>query len=136
MRKNVLVYISGPMTPKDGRTIEDNVAAGARVYWDLLSHGLPAFCPHLSGAFPTAWSLMPHEDWLAYDFAIIDRCTHVLMMKHWHTSSGACREKEYAESRGVPVFLSVAELLHAVAAVDPSVSPAGATDTGKPTTRD
>lgn len=131
MNKNVLVYISGPMTPKDGHTIEDNVAAGARVYWDLLTRGLPAFCPHLSGAFPTAWTLLPHEQWLDYDFAVIDRCTHVLMMSRWETSTGAVKEKAYAEARGVPVFFSAVELAQSVAAVDPH-----ARSTGKLTTRD
>jgi hypothetical protein len=120
MVKNVFVYISGPMTPKHGFTIEENIAAGARVYWDLLQRGIPAFCPHLSGAFPTAWSVLPHADWLAYDFAVIDRCTHVLMMPRWETSTGAVEERAYAETRGLPVFFSTHELAQSVAAVDPS----------------
>ena len=111
MRKDLFVYISGPMTAKDGRTVEDNVADGLRVYWELLSHGIPAFCPHLSGAFPTAWSLLPHEQWLAYDYAVIDRCTHVLLMPRWASSAGARLEKSYAESIGKPVVTSIAELL-------------------------
>lgn len=100
MRSDLFVYISGPMTPKHGYTIEDNVAAGARVYWDLLQRGIPAFCPHLSGIFPTAWSLLPHEQWLEYDYRVIDRCTHVLLMPRWETSTGARAEKSYAESQG------------------------------------
>jgi hypothetical protein len=52
MRRDLFVYISGPMTAKDGHTIEENVAAGVRVYLDSLARGIPAFCPHLSGAFP------------------------------------------------------------------------------------
>lgn len=110
MRSDVFVYISGPMTAKEGRTIEDNVADGLRVYWDLLSRGIPAFCPHLSGAFPTAWSLLPHEQWLAYDFAVIDRCTHVLMMPRWESSAGAKLEFEYAKRIGKTVVYSIDEL--------------------------
>lgn len=89
MNRDVLVYISGPMTAKDGYTIEENTAAGVRVYLDLLRRGLPAFSPHLSGAFPSAWSALSHADWLAYDFAIIDRCSHVPMMPRWESSVGA-----------------------------------------------
>jgi hypothetical protein len=110
MRSDVFVYISGPMTAKEGRTIEDNVADGLKVYWELLAKGIPAFCPHLSGAFPTAWSLLPHEQWLAYEFAVIDRCTHVLMMPRWESSTGARMEREYAESIGKPVVYSIGEL--------------------------
>ena len=36
MRNDVLVYISGPMTAKGGRTIEQNTADGVAVYLDLL----------------------------------------------------------------------------------------------------
>jgi hypothetical protein len=110
VRADVFVYISGPMTPRDGHTIEENIAAGLRVYWELLRRGIPAFCPHLSGAFPTAWTLIPHEAWLAFDFAVIDRCTHVLMLPRWQTSPGAIAEKEYAESRGIPVLTNMDEL--------------------------
>lgn len=116
MRSDVFVYISGPMTAKGGYTIEDNVAAGIKVYWELLSLGIPCFCPHLSGAFPTAWTLMPHEAWIAYDYAVIDRCTHVLMMPRWETSTGAKLEKAYAEHTGKPVIYSIEELLSVEAA--------------------
>lgn len=117
MLQNVLVYISGPMTAKDGRTIEENTAAGVRVYLDLLQRGIPAFSPHLSGAFPSAWTALSHADWLAYDFAIINRCTHVLMMPRWETSAGAVREYDYAKVGGVPVFFSADELAASVGAV-------------------
>jgi hypothetical protein len=111
MRKDVLVYLSGPMTAKHGYTIEDNVAAGIKVYWELLTLGLPAFSPHLSGIFPTAWSLLPHDQWLAYDCAIIDRCTHVLLLPRWETSSGAVIEEAYARAQGKVIVRSIDELL-------------------------
>lgn len=114
MVKGVLVYISGPMTAKDGRTIEQNVADGVGVYLDLLRRGIPAFSPHLSGGFPSAWSALSHGAWLAYDFAVLDRCTHVLMMPRWETSLGARLEKEYAECQRLPLFYSLDELAAAV----------------------
>ena len=110
MRRDLFVYISGPMTAKDGFTIEDNVAAGLRAYWELLRRRIPAFCPHLSGAFPTAWSLMPHGEWLEYDYRVIDRCTHVLLLPRWETSAGAILEKQYAEQQGKVIVTDVAEL--------------------------
>jgi hypothetical protein len=121
MRRDLFVYISGPMTAKDGVSIEENVAAGARVYWELLQRGIPAFCPHLSGAFPTAWAILPHEAWLDYDFAVIERCTHVLMLPRWDTSVGARLERDYAHVLGKPVVFSIEalELPQSLAAVDP-----------------
>ena len=110
MRTDLFVYLSGPMTAKDGFSIEENAIAGAKVYFDLLQRGIPAFCPHLSGIFPSAWSAMPHERWLAYDFAVIDRCTHVLMLPRWEGSVGARAEREYAERQGKPIVYGIEEL--------------------------
>lgn len=112
MRRDVFVYISGPMTAKHGFTIEENVAAGLRVYLECLRRGLPAFCPHLGGAFPSAWSEIPWGIWLAYDLAVIDRCTHVLMLPRWETSTGAVKERAYAESIGKPIIESIDEVVH------------------------
>jgi len=117
MNKRVLVYISGPMTANDGRTMEQNTADGVAVYLDLLRRGIPAFSPHLSGAFPSAWTALSHQDWIEYDFAIIDRCTHMLMMDRWDTSKGASLEFEYAKGR-CPVAFSVDELLEQVGPVE------------------
>lgn len=112
MNPNVFVYISGPMTAKHGYSIEDNVAAGAKVYFDLLARGIPAFSPHLSGLYPTAWSVLDHAGWLAYDKAVIDRCTHLLMMERWETSTGAVIEYEYAQAIGKPIFYNFTGLVN------------------------
>lgn len=111
MNRNVFVYISGPMTAKHGRSIEDNVIAGVKVYFELLARGIPCFSPHLSGLFPTAWTMLDHAQWLAYDKAVIDRCTHVLMMENWGQSTGACIEYEYAVKQGKPVCYNIDELV-------------------------
>jgi hypothetical protein len=111
MRRDLFVYISGPMTAKNGRTVEQNTADGVAVYLDLLKRGIPAFSPHLSGAFPTAWTALDHATWLAYDLAVIDRCTHVLMMPRWESSAGAVIEKDYAERIGKLVVYDVDDLL-------------------------
>lgn len=117
MRSDVFVYVSGPITAKHGFSVEENVAAALKVYLALLRRGIPAFCPHLSGGFPSAFDV-DYETWLAYDLAVIARCTHVLLLPRWETSTGALRERAYAESIGVPILESM-ELLNAVSAVDP-----------------
>lgn len=101
MLSDVFVYISGPMTAKDGRSIEQNTADGVALYLQLLKLGIPAFCPHLSGAFPSAWTALSHGDWVRYDYAVIDRCTHMLMMPRWQTSVGAQMERDYWMAKGV-----------------------------------
>jgi hypothetical protein len=112
--QNAFVYISGPITAKNGRTVEQNVFEALHVYLRLLKAGIPAFCPHLSAAFPSGWTDVDYETWMAYDFAVIDRCTHVLMLPTWEGSAGARRELDYANAKRIPVLFSEADLLNAL----------------------
>lgn len=110
MRRDVFVYLSGPMTAKHGFTVEENVHQGLRMHLECLKRGIPNFCPHLGGAFPSAWTDVSWETWLEYDLAVIDRCTHVLMLPRWETSAGATKERAYAEQIGKPIIASLDEL--------------------------
>ena len=107
VRRDLFVYLSGPMTAAHGYRVEDNVAAGLRVFFDCVARGIPAFSPHLSGAFPSniSWA-----HWLKYDCAVIDRCTHVLLLPRWETSTCARVERDYARTIGTPVITSLEEL--------------------------
>ena len=111
MRRDVFVYISGPMTAKDGYTVEENTAAGVRAFLDCLRQGIPAFSPHLCGAFPSAWLTVDWQTWLDYDFVVIDRCTHVLTLPRWEQSAGAQKEVAYARQAGIPIITSLLELI-------------------------
>lgn len=109
MRAYLFVYLSGPMTASPEWSVEQNCEQGLRAHLTLLKMGIPNFCPHLSGAFPSAWSDVPYETWLQFDFAVIDRCTHMLMLPRWSASKGAVRERAYAIEKGIPVFHSMGE---------------------------
>ena len=109
VRRGLFVYLSGPMTAAHGYSIDDNVAAGLRVFFDCVARGIPAFSPHAIGAFPTTWEIA-RPQWLAYDCAVIDHCTHVLMLPRWETSAGAVAERAYAVQIGTPVITSLEEL--------------------------
>ena len=104
MRKELFVYLSGPMSARDGYTVEENIAAGVKSYLELVRLGVPTYCPHLTGGFPSAWTEVPHDSWIDHAFAVIDRCTHVVMMDRWQSSGGCKREREYAMSIGKPVM--------------------------------
>jgi hypothetical protein len=109
MRPNILVYLAGPLTATPTHTVAENIASAAAVYFDCIRRGIPAFCPHLGATFDEAFSI-GYEAWMAYDFSVIDRCTHVLMLPRWETSAGAKREKDYAFLRGIQTFYLLDEL--------------------------
>ena len=110
MNHDVFVYLSGPITARDGHSVEQNVADALAVFLACVRNNIPAFCPQLTGAFPSAHADVHYENWIAYDFAVIDRCTHLLMLPRWETSSGAVREREYAIRRRMPIAESLFEL--------------------------
>ena len=110
MRSDVFVYISGPITAKDGYIVEENVAVGVRTFLDLIQLGIPAYSPQMTAAFPSAFNIS-WERWMEYDYAVIRRCTHMLMLPRWVWSKGAIREKEYAKSIGLPIAYSIDDLL-------------------------
>jgi hypothetical protein len=110
MRTDVLVYIAGPITAKDGYTIEENVAAGVRAYLDCLLHGFPAVCPHLSAGYPTLVTGLPYGVQIAHGLLVLQRCTHLLLLPRWETSEGAFQEHKEAVRRRIPVAGSIEEL--------------------------
>ena len=96
----MFVYLAGPISAKDGYSVEENVAAALKVYFDLVRRGCACFCPQLCAGYPSAFSDVDYETWLRYDLAIIDCCTHVLLLPRWEASAGAVREREYAIATG------------------------------------
>lgn len=64
-------------------------------FFELIKRGVPAFSPHALAAFPTAHSCATYERWMEYDFVMLARCTHLLMIAGWERSLGAQRELEW-----------------------------------------
>lgn len=113
MRMDVFVYLSGPITPKNGYMMQQNIEATLPTFYQCLEEGFPAFLPHLCG-LAVGCEGVDYRTWMNYDFAVIRRCTHVLMLDRWETSSGALEEKKFAEEIGIPVFYSFDSLLEAL----------------------
>lgn len=108
MIKNVLVYISGPIMEGHGQTEKQNVYDGIQIFNQLLLKGIPAYLPHLH-INDDVISLM-YQSWIEYDLAVIDHCSHMLMMPRWQLSKGSNIEHKYAIERGIPIMYSVEEL--------------------------
>ena len=106
----MIVYLAGPMTATDKRTVADNVANALLFYHQLIRAGVCAFCPQLDALAPGAFDI-PYERWMEHDFAVIERCDVVLMLPNWETSGGAKREHVYALKQCKRIVYDVKELL-------------------------
>lgn len=96
-----MVYVAGPISSNPMHGTHNACREAAR----LLDSGLVVpFIPHLTVLWDTV-TPRDYEVWMAYDFAVIDRCQGVLRLDGH--SPGADRETAYADKLGIPVFASV-----------------------------
>lgn len=48
-----------------------------------------------------------YEDFMSVDLKLLETCTDIVMLENWKESSGAQKEKEYAEQLGIKVHYFV-----------------------------
>lgn len=92
------IYVAGPMRKGDWTT---NVRAGLGAGSVLMQAGYAPFLPQLSW-FHDMVEPQAFEDWLAYDFAWIERCDALLRLPG--ESEGADREVEHAREHDKLIF--------------------------------
>lgn len=110
------VYLSGPITPTAGRTLDQNIAQAKTAVRYLTRRRVATVCPHLSAAHPELLALpgVPgtagaptYEDWMHVDLLLVSVCKAVLALPGWETSRGAKRELLHARELGIPVFFEL-----------------------------
>lgn len=94
-----LVYIAGPYTSPDPVLNTRSAVAWAEA---VEGEGCAVVVPHLSLLWH-AISPAPVERWYARDLAVLARCDALLRFPG--ASTGADAEVEFAEGRGIPVFM-------------------------------
>jgi nucleoside 2-deoxyribosyltransferase len=100
-----VVYIAGPYTRPDP---VENTHRAMKVWNRLFEAGLYPIVPHWS-MFQHFLHPRPYEDWMRYDFVLIERCDALLRLPG--ESSGADREVVHANTHGIPVFDTIEGLL-------------------------
>jgi len=103
--RDMFVYLAGPITARNGYTIEDNKIIAEQVLYQCLKIGIPCFMPPI-----IPHSEVDYETCLQYDNAVIRRCTHMLMLPRWDESPGALKERALAIELGIPIIDSFEEL--------------------------
>jgi hypothetical protein len=104
-----ILYLSGPYSPGNGRTIAENIAVARSYAVAAARKGWMPLTPHLNTAhFEEDCPEVPNEGWIDGDLAILRLLPRaraaVLMLPGWEQSKGARRERQLALVRGLEVF--------------------------------
>ena len=104
-----LLYISGPYSPGNGRTVAENIAIARSYAVAAARAGWFPFTPHLNTAgFEIDCPEVPNKDWIDGDIAILRLLPRaraaVLMLPGWEMSAGARLERDWAIHLNLEVF--------------------------------
>lgn len=119
-----VIYIAGPFTNDDKRTVAANCNAANELARRIRHYGLTPFVPHTGlaggrslcypdGAVQTVAPDLTWEEAMVDCRELLQRCDAVLMVEGWERSRGATEERALAKERGIPVFDTFAELVAA-----------------------
>ena len=104
-----ILYISGPYSAGNGRTVADNIAIARKYAVAAWKLGWAAVCPHLNTAhFEDLCPNLGHTDWLDGDLTILSRLDPyvdaMLLLPGWEQSKGARLERDWAIHLNLEVF--------------------------------
>jgi len=102
-----VVYVSGPYTPFENVTVDQNIKIAQKYAHALRLKGFAVVCPHSNGGDS---EFIPDEltwqNFIEEDYSIILSCHAMFMLPNWEKSKGAGIENEWAKKLGIPIFYS------------------------------
>ena len=104
-----LLYISGPYSAGNGRTVAENIAVARAHAVAAARRGWFPVTPHLNTAhFEIDCPEIPHADWVNGDLAILRGLdpadAAVLLLPGWEGSKGAGLERDWAIRLNLEIF--------------------------------
>ena len=104
-----ILYLSGPYSPVNGRTVAENIAVARAHAVAAARKGWFPFTPHLNTAhFEDFCPNVSHQEWLDGDLTILRALSHagvaVLLLPGWEQSKGARLERDWAIHLNLEVF--------------------------------
>lgn len=103
-----VIYVAGPFRGKDSYEMECNIRRAEALALEVWRLGCACLCPHTNTRF--FQGAADDAIWLDGDLAMLARCDAILMTPDWSRSTGATAEREFAISRGLPVFEALQDL--------------------------
>lgn len=106
-----LIYIAGPyIGDGDPHTIKMNILKASILSLLCWKRGWAAICPHKNTEGYEAYEGqdgLTAESWYQGDLEILSRCDAILMVPGWETSKGARKELEYAQMKGLTIYMHI-----------------------------
>ena len=104
-----ILYISGPYSAGNGRTVAENIAVARKYAVAAANAGWMPFTPHLNTAgFEVDCPEISNDDWIEGDVAILRLLPRaraaVLLLPGWEQSKGARLERDWAIHLNLEVF--------------------------------
>lgn len=101
-----LIYVSGPYRAPSRAGIELNIAEAKVAGLEIVAFSEKAYpvIPHLNTGGEDFEAYATEEYYLDATEELATRCDAVLLLKGWHTSVGAQRERKAALERDIPVY--------------------------------
>lgn len=99
-----IVYTIGPIrSPLGMDAIFENCMRARRIARELWLMGYAVICPQVNSLFMDGHDL-GHDEFIAGDLAILERCDAVVLLPGWSESVGCREEKAHAHKHGIPVY--------------------------------
>lgn len=106
--KKINVYVSGPYSAPTRGAVEGNIRRAKKLGQDLLSMGFNVYVPHTHTAHWDEETTVGYEVFMDLHMSFLEEWADVVFFLG--ESPGANAEREFAESRGIPVVGSVEDL--------------------------
>ena len=103
----MVIYLATPIRPKNGQTLEGNLAKAKQIALELWKKGYTVFCPAANSDLPISLAdkEVEAERWLNGDIEILTRCDAIVVEPGWDCSVGVKGEISVASTAGIPIYL-------------------------------
>lgn len=110
-----VIYIAGKYSgiTHDGNSyieISKNILEARAAAVSIWQAGAVALCPHLNTAHFEIDCSNDAELFYQGDLELLSRCDAVLLLPNWNVSTGAVKEKLFADKKGMLVFYGLDSL--------------------------
>lgn len=112
MKKIPRIYIAGPYASSSRWGEEQNVRNAESLGYEVAKLGAYPVIPHANTRHYFS-EAQPDKFWYQATLDEMLTCDGVMMVEHWEESYGSTKEKQVAESKGLPIFYPCDLLLSA-----------------------